>query len=42
MYLSRHYNFDKYVLISKDTGNERTCDFQWNITEYDYAQNGRK
>jgi len=24
MYLRKHYNFDKYVLISKDTGNERT------------------
>jgi len=24
MYLSKHYNFDKYVLISKDTSNERT------------------
>jgi len=24
MYLPKHYDFDKYVLISKDTGNERT------------------
>jgi len=24
MYLSKHYNFNKYVLISKDTRNERT------------------
>jgi len=24
MYLPKYYNFDKYVLISKDTGNERT------------------
>jgi len=24
MYLPKHYNFDKYVLISKVTGNERT------------------
>ena len=24
MYLPKHYNFDKYVLISKDTVNERT------------------
>jgi len=24
MYLPKHYNFDKYVLIFKDTDNERT------------------
>jgi len=24
MYLPKHYDFDKYVLISKDTDNERT------------------
>jgi len=24
MYLRKHDNFDKYILISKDTGNERT------------------
>jgi len=24
MYLQKHYDFDKYMLISKDTGNERT------------------
>jgi len=24
MYFSKHDNFDKYTLISKDTGNERT------------------
>jgi len=24
MYLPKHYNFDEYVLISKDIGNERT------------------
>jgi len=23
MYLPKHYNFDKYVLTSKDTSNER-------------------
>jgi len=23
VYLPKHYNFDKYVLISKDTDNER-------------------
>jgi len=27
MYLPKHYNFDKYVLISKDTDNERTWGF---------------
>jgi len=27
MYLPKHYNFDKYVLISKDRGNERTWYF---------------
>jgi len=27
MYLSEHDNVDKYNLISKDTGNERT----WNL-----------
>jgi len=24
MYLPKHYNFDKYMMISKGTGNERT------------------
>jgi len=24
MYLLKYYNFDKYMMISKDTGNERT------------------
>jgi len=24
MYLPKYYDFDKYVLITKDTGNERT------------------
>jgi len=27
MYLPKHYNFDKYVLLSKDTDNERARDF---------------
>jgi len=27
MYLPKHYNFDKYMLVSKDTNNERTWDF---------------
>jgi len=27
MYLLKYYNFDKYVLISKDTRNERTWFF---------------
>jgi len=27
MYLSKHYNFDKYVLISKDIDNDRTWNF---------------
>jgi len=25
--LTKHYNFDKYMLISKNIGNERTCHF---------------
>jgi len=27
MYLPKHYNIDKYVLNSKDKGNERTYNF---------------
>jgi len=27
MYLPKYYNFDKYVLISKNTDNERTWYF---------------
>jgi len=27
MYLPKHYNFDKYVLISKVKGNKRTWNF---------------
>jgi len=27
MYLPKHYNFDKYVLNSKDTDNEHTWYF---------------
>jgi len=27
MYLPKHYNFDKYVLISEVTGNEHTWYF---------------
>ena len=38
MYLPKHYKFDKYVLIFKDTSNEHTWDFKWNLTDYDYAQ----
>jgi len=30
MYLRKHYNFDKYVLISKDTVNKRTWRF-WKL-----------
>jgi len=27
MYLTKHYNFDKYMLISKDKGNVHTWNF---------------
>jgi len=27
MYLPKHFNFDKYVLISQDISNERTWNF---------------
>jgi len=31
MYLPKHYDFDKYMLISKDTGNERTWKFEMQV-----------
>jgi len=27
MYLQKYHDFDKYILITKDTGNERTWKF---------------
>ena len=39
MYLPKYYNFDKYVLIANDTGNERTWSI-YNAIPFDfiYAQ----
>ena len=38
MCLSKHYNFDKNMLISKDTDNEHTWYFLMKFAEYYYAQ----